>query len=268
MEILLPVINLLMLISAALISLRFGPRIRRHECFLLPLLAFIILFVLSLSVRPYYIWSVNTFKYYLFFGTFWVAPFSVSFFLLASFPMKRRFTRTLLHILSGLLFVYYFLMNLSFFIPFKAYEFDNRCDIDNVCIQTTHYTCGAGSMVNLLSYYGVDAREGEMARISKTIPGRGVGDAGILYALSKKMNDPTLTPVLVLTTIEELKNIRIPVITTFRLTALIDHAVVIERFQDGVFTVIDPASGTEKWTATELEDKWNRMAIFYKPTIE
>ncbi len=268
MELFLPVINLLLLILSVLISLRFGSHIRRHECFLLPLLTFIILFVLSLSVRPYYIWSVNTFKYYLFFGTFWVAPFSVSFFLLASFPMKRNFTRSLLHILAGVLFTYYFLMNLSFFIPFKAYDFDNRCDIDNVCIQTTHYTCGAASMVNLLSYYGIDAHEGEMASISKTIPGRGVGDAGILYALSKKMNNSTLTPVLVLTTIEELKNIRIPVITTFRLNALIDHAVVIERFQDGVFTVIDPASGIEKWPAAELEDKWNRMAIFYKPTIE
>ncbi|MCK5398934.1 hypothetical protein KAJ26_02835, partial [bacterium] len=78
MELLLPIINLFLLISTALISLRFGSRIRRHEWFLLPLLAFIILFVLSLSVRSYYIWSVNTFKYYLFFGTFWVAPFSVS----------------------------------------------------------------------------------------------------------------------------------------------------------------------------------------------
>lgn len=268
MEIFIPALNLVFLFALPGLFLLKGERVKRHEFYLLPLLTLIILFIIGLAVKPIYIAMVNFFTYYAFFGTLWIGPFSVSFFLIASFAMERKFTKILLKVLAGIIFAYYLFSNVALLIPFKAHNFKNACDGKGVCLQSTFYTCGAASMVNLLQYYGIDTNEGEMAKLSRTVPGRGVGDAGILYAMDKKMDNPTFEATLALTDIEKLKNISMPVITTFKLTAFIDHAVVIERFEDGTFKVLDPMSGIEQWTPKELEDRWNSMVIFLKPIAQ
>ena len=56
-----------------------------------------------------------------------------------------------------------------------------------VCQQTSFDTCGAASMVTLLYKKGIQASEGEMARLAMAAPGKGISPHQAAYALSKKL---------------------------------------------------------------------------------
>lgn len=150
----------------------------------------------------------------------------------------------------------------------------------DVCLQTTPYSCSAASAATLLKAYGIPATEAEMAGLCLTR--RGTHWMGLYRGLSLKTEGTLWTVEVARATSEELKSHPGPVILAVRLPegSNVDpvleescgwipgqgHSVVFMGFLGKKALLIgDPGVGRELWRTSDLDLLWTGLMLRLVP---
>lgn len=153
---------------------------------------------------------------------------------------------------------------------------------DDICLQTTPYTCSAASAATLLHTHGIDATEREMAELCLTH--RGTNWMGLFRGLSKK-TDGTPWKVQVFD-VSPGDNAQLPETAAILVARLPDdlqnhelretcgwipgqaHSVTyLGNLNDDVLIVGDPAFGRELWRRSDLNLLWTGRGLRLVPRI-
>jgi hypothetical protein len=129
-------------------------------------------------------------------------------------------------------------------------------DARHHCAQSEGYTCAPASCVMLLSLYGIEATEGEMAR--KCLTGSwGTSTFDIYRGLLVKLEDAGLAPEVVSADVEELRTLRRPAIVGQGRA----HAVVVE-FRESAVLVRDPLDTAPSWLDVDrFRERYDGIAV-------
>ena len=99
-----------------------------------------------------------------------------------------------------------------------------------------------------------DASEHECARLSHTIPERGVTDLGAVLALRRKL--PGRTVRLRGASLEELPRVPLPCLAPLRYSFWFDHMVVVLEADRTSVLLGDPLRGRVRETHEALAPRW------------
>lgn len=151
---------------------------------------------------------------------------------------------------------------------------------NNVCLQTTPYTCSPASAATLLRIHGIDATESEMAELCLTR--KGTNWMGLYRGLTKKtQGGPWKVDVFDASVEDYGSAVDGPAILVARLpddessSPLVEtcgwmpgqaHSVVLlGDLNDDVLIVGDPSFGRELWRRSELQLLWTGRGIRLVP---
>lgn len=174
-------------------------------------------------------------------------------------PKKDRQT---IYVLLGMFSIY------VVYLPFwrlstpECYSLKGR-NAGGVCFQTSPYTCGAAAMVNYLRKYNIPATEGEMARLSETIPWKGVSNFQAVSGLNKKLaaeNSDYIGKLKVYDD-KELDKIKTPCLTAIKYSIFFDHMICVEGVDQDYVYVIDPLKGKRKLSREKFLRQWRNVNI-------
>lgn len=134
---------------------------------------------------------------------------------------------------------------------------------NGVCLQSTTYTCGASAIVSFLSKYGIKATEGEMARLTETIPYKGVSNFQAVAGLNRKLEalNSDFTGELKVYRDEELDQMKTPCITSIKYSIFFDHMICIKRIDGDYVYIADPLKGNTKMERDEFLQQWRNVNI-------
>lgn len=138
-----------------------------------------------------------------------------------------------------------------------------RTMIDGVCMQSTGYTCGAASLVTMLDRMGVEASEGEMARLTGTIPGRGVSDFQAADGLQRKLESIGRSERVrfVVRRDHDPESIPTPFAAGLTYSFWYDHMVCVLAIDAASVTIGDPIAGLQVLPREEFRERWRGVAI-------
>ncbi len=150
----------------------------------------LILLKLVLHVKP--AWEANLLPWtpYVYFQSYWLYPLGLFFFGLAVSQLTIRWNQYVVATVALGFFVYS--LHAESWMIFPTDDSSMQvAKADHHCRQTTMHTCVPASCVTLLSYWGVVATEGEMARLCRT-RGDGTTTFNAFRGLKLKLQDETL----------------------------------------------------------------------------
>lgn len=132
-----------------------------------------------------------------------------------------------------------------------------------VCFQSSPYTCGASAMVNLLSEYDIRSTEGEMARLSETIPFKGVSNFQAVAGLNRKLAEEGSNYIgeLKVYQDDELDKINTPCLTAIKYSLFFDHMICVLKVDQDFVYVIDSLKGKRKMTREKFLEQWRNVNI-------
>lgn len=192
---------------------------------------------------------------------FWL-PFAVLFFAFASHLVPSRSRKGVLAIVFILVLV---VAQQTFWHLQKPVIYDYKGKIiDGVCQQTSFDTCGAASMVTLLNKIGVQASEGEMARLSMTVSGKGLSPHQAAYALRKKLSQlgRSENAVIVVPELKDLHGLPKPFLAGIRFSFWTNHMICVLKTSQESLIVGDPISvGQKKWSWENFKKRWSGIVI-------
>ena len=137
---------------------------------------------------------------------------------------------------------------------------------DNICLQTTNYTCGPASAVTALRLLGVDASEADIALEARTTRIYGTAEDLLADAIEKEHRTENIScSVSSFKSVEQLKNI-CPVIATIKHSFLIDHYITILEVTDCRVITGDPLVGKKVYSLSEFEKIWRFSGIVVRKT--
>jgi hypothetical protein len=203
-------------------------------------------------------WLVS-FQPFLYFERDLAVPFAVAFFAIAARLVPEERNRRALSLMPWILGIYLLAANAWLATTPQCYEKDDNFWWKGVCRQSTDFTCGAASCSTLLRLEGVDATEHECARLSYTIPDRGVTSLGAAIALRTKL--PNRKVDIRPTSLDELAQRRLPCLAPIKYSFLCDHMIVVLGTDPRGFVIGDPLSGPVVKTREELAPVWLNEAI-------
>lgn len=138
---------------------------------------------------------------------------------------------------------------------------------NDVCLQTTSYTCGAASAVTALKQHGINATERELAITSYTSRTWGASEHMLARGIEKLYAKEGIScEIKVFDSLSELQGC-CPVIVVVKYCPLIDHYITILEVDDQAVLVGDPLSGKERLTYEQFEEKWRKVGIVIKKNI-
>ena len=192
---------------------------------------------------------------------FWL-PFAVLFFAFAGHlvPCKSR---------RGVLFIVIILVLVVFQQTFwhlqnpAIYNYKGKIT-DGVCQQTSFDTCGAASMVTLLNKMGVQASEGEMARLAMAAPGKGISPHQAAYALRKKLRQlgRSENAVISVPELRDLQHLPKPFLAGIRFSFQTNHMISVLETTQEYLVVGDPISvGPKNWSWETFKKMWSGIVI-------
>jgi hypothetical protein len=197
----------------------------------------LILLKAVLNAQP--VWEATLFPHpaYVFFQDYWLYPAGLLFFGLVVPQLPVRWNRAVVAGLAACLFAWSLWAQHWMLLPPDDTS-TQRATPRHFCRQTTAWTCAPASCVALLSHWGIDATEGEMARLCLTSP-RGTTlfnvYRGIVLRVRKDGGERGRLRVrMVELTPEALRALDVPVVAGNGY-----HAVVL-RYDGGAPVVIDP----------------------------
>ena len=134
---------------------------------------------------------------------------------------------------------------------------------DGVCIQSSPYTCGASAMVTLLSQYGIESTEGEMARLTETIPFKGVSNFQAVAGLNRKLIEvnSNFTGKLKVYSDDEIDEIQTPCLTAIKYSLFFDHMICVLKIKQDFVEIADPLKGQRTMTRKKFLDQWRNVNI-------
>ena len=192
---------------------------------------------------------------------FWL-PFPVLFFALASHLVPAR-SRSAILIVVGIMFTVVVQQTFWHLGEPDIYAYKGKM-IEDVCHQTSPETCGAASMVTLLNTMGIQATEGEMARLSMTAPRKGLTPHQAAYGLKSKLGQlrrPEQFAVRV-PKLKDLYDLSGPFLAGIRLSSLENHMICVLETARDVLVVGDPLSlGPQNWSWKQFEKRWSGVVI-------
>ena len=192
---------------------------------------------------------------------FWL-PFPVLFFACASHlvpPRSRRAILIVVFVMAGVVIQQTF-WHLS---QPEIYAYKGKM-VDGVCHQTSPETCGAASMVTLLNTMGIQATEGEMARLSMTAPRKGLTPHQAAYGLKRKFGQLGRTEQVDVRApdLKDLYDLSGPFLAGIRFSSLENHMICVLETAPHALVVGDPLSfGRKNWSWEDFEKKWSGVVI-------
>ncbi|MBL8900615.1 MAG: hypothetical protein JNM84_23490 [Planctomycetes bacterium] len=155
-------------------------------------------------------------------------------------------------------------MQISWMLAGQELELEERRSAEGDCLQSTAFSCGAASAVNLLARHGIDATETEMARASLLREGRGSNEIGVLRGLAIRCESTSWEPVLRALDYEDLVRLRRPALVPLRVSWLANHLVCVLEARPAEILLLDPASGRITLPRNEFEERFVERAIYLR----
>ncbi len=192
-----------------------------------------------------------------------VVPASLLFSIAARHVPKRseqRAVRTLLVICGA-----YFLMFGKWMVRPPLNDLHSTRMDRGVCIQSTHYTCVAASLVTLLHAYGVETSETEMARLTQTERNFGATDSRAVRGLQRRLADADLTIHYESMDYARLCEVPMPCVVPINWRYYVSHMVPVLSADADTVLLGDPLHGVRRCSAEEFRTVWRRRGIYLQP---
>jgi len=137
-------------------------------------------------------------------------------------------------------------------------------DADNVCFQSTPYTCGPAAAVTALSRLGIRAHEGELAILSHTSPIIGTMPWSLYKAIQNRYaGDGVDCRFRHFDSISQLREADVT-LAVMKDAFLLDHCVAIIEVGDKTVTIGDPTFGKIKMSHKNFQSAWRFYGITLK----
>jgi len=135
---------------------------------------------------------------------------------------------------------------------------------DNVCVQSTTYTCGPAAAVTALRKLGLDAKEGELAVLAHTSPIVGT----MPWSLYKAIRDKYAASGIDCSfrhfdSVSQMKEADVT-LAVVKDAFLVDHCVAILDVTDKAVIIGDPAIGKIKMSYKDFQAVWRFYGIAIK----
>lgn len=121
--------------------------------------------------------------------------------------------------------------------------------------------CAPACLSMILNYYGKKVSNTKLRDYTKTDK-NGTSIYGISQGCKKLGFD---TNAFELDSIEELEELKVPMIAHVLNDMNYEHYVIIEKFDDNFITIVDPAKGKNKIKVEEFKKKWSKVVIEILP---
>jgi len=177
--------------------------------------------------------------WYVYLQGYWLWPVTLLFFGLAARQLPVRWNRIVIVGVAGVMFAWS--LYAARWMVSPPDDSSQRCaDASGHCMQSTGYTCVPASCVAVLAWWGIDATEGEMARLCLTSSwGTSAFNAyrGLTLKLREVARDDGrgLEARIVRWDADSLRALAVPAVVTGGAR----HAVAV-RFEKGLFVIDDP----------------------------
>ena len=135
-----------------------------------------------------------------------------------------------------------------------------RPDRDGICLQTSHYSCGAAAAATLLARIGVPADELEMARLCGTSR-LGTDVLPACRGLRRKLAGTGRRVDIVRADWEALRRRRTPAMAVIAYSFLIDHWVVVLETRADAVVLADPLEGRRELTREAFLRDWRGVLV-------
>jgi hypothetical protein len=157
---------------------------------------------------------------------------------------------------------------LPFFVPVlikgNLTNLRTKMNADNVCVQSTDYTCGPAAAVTALRRLGLAAQEGEIAILSHTSPVVGTLPWCLYKAIQHRYSSEGLDCRLRrFDSIDQLREADVT-LAVVRDAFLLDHCVVVLEVGDETVTIADPVLGQTKMSHKDFAGVWRFYGIALK----
>jgi predicted double-glycine peptidase len=141
-------------------------------------------------------------------------------------------------------------------------------DADNICFQSTPYTCGPAAAVTALSRFGIRAHEGELAVLSHTSPIIGTMPWDLYKAIEGRYAAKGVDCRF--RKFDSIKQLREADVTlaVVKDAFLLDHCVAILEVGEKTVTIGDPVFGKIQMSHKDFQSVWRSYGITlkYNPT--
>lgn len=139
-----------------------------------------------------------------------------------------------------------------------------RFNSENICVQSTDYTCGPAAAVTALRRFGLPAQEGELAILSHTSPVTGTLPWNLYKAIQNRYPGEGLDCRLRrFDSVDQLRDADATLVV-INDSLLLDHCVVVLDVGDIFITIADPAIGRYKLSRKTFENIWRFYGITLK----
>ncbi|MFH1370051.1 MAG: cysteine peptidase family C39 domain-containing protein [Planctomycetota bacterium] len=157
---------------------------------------------------------------------------------------------------------------LPFFVPVlirnDLTNLKTKITADNICVQTTNYTCGPAAAVTALRLLGFAAQEGEIAILSHTSPVVGTLPWCLYKAIQQRYAAQGIECRLRhFDSISELRGQDVTLVVV-KDAFLLDHCVTVLEVGDKTITIADPSLGRQKMSHKDFENVWRFYGITLK----
>jgi predicted double-glycine peptidase len=137
-------------------------------------------------------------------------------------------------------------------------------DADNVCFQSTPYTCGPAAAVTALGQLGIRAHEGELAILSHTSPIIGTMPWDLYKAIEDRYAaDGVDCRFRHFDSISQLREAGVT-LAVVRDAFLLDHCVAVIEVGENTVTIGDPVLGKTLMTHKDFQNIWRFYGIALK----
>jgi Peptidase C39 family len=141
-----------------------------------------------------------------------------------------------------------------------------KTDADNICVQSTSYTCGPAAAVTALRKLGVPAQEGELAVLSHTSPIVGTMPWELYKAIDNRYAASGIDcRFRQFDSINQLKDADVT-LAVIKDAFLLDHCVAILDVTDKNVIIGDPILGKIKMSHKDFQSVWRFYGIALKHT--
>ena len=181
---------------------------------------------------------------------------------------KRKF-----HLLLIISTVLPIALSLSFFITYFGPSIWTRQELKNlqttfskngICMQTTGSTCGPAAVVTVLRQLGIEAKESDLAIMSKCTLERGTTCEQLARAIKKLYGKKGIDcSIRKFDSIDQLKE-TCPMIAAINLSSVVGHYTVVLEVTEDKVIVGDPIAGKKEWPYEYFRNKWSSIGIVLK----
>jgi hypothetical protein len=216
----------------------------------------LLLFKGALNLRPDWEFALFPWSDYIYFQSYLGFPLGLACLGLAVGLLPRGRNRRAVAVLAAVFFAVS-LWTERWILVAPDGSSTQTADGDHHCFQTTSYSCGPAACVSLLSYWGLDATEGEMMRLCRTPPYGGTSLFRICRGLRLKLAGLPFRVGIVHGDPERLRARGVPAIVTVRKV----HVVTVQ-FEDDRVVVHDPAwNRVERLTFDDYRRRYGGHAV-------